>query len=473
METIETDVVIIGAGTAGLNARREVERAGKRWLLVDSGPYGTTCARVGCMPSKLLIAAADAAHHVAKAEMFGVRVAAVTVDGRAVMERVRAERDRFAGFVVAATEKLPEERRIHGRARLVKSAVVEVDGAFRLEASAVVVATGSSPIRVPALEPLGDLVSTSDEIFEWKDLPKRVLVVGAGVIGLELGQALHRLGVKTIIIDRSKGVAGILDPEVAKKARAVLGLDLRSEMTVSSAVRTAEGAKVTLADWGGALSTVEVDRVLVTVGRTPNLRGLDLADWVPLDERGVPRHDRHTLQCGNTPVFIAGDAAADRPVLHEAADDGSIAGRNAAHFPTKGRHHARRTPLSIAFVSPNIAAVGAPFDQLDQACTAIGEVSYDDQGRSRVMGENAGLLRIYADRRSHRLLGAEMVAPRGEHLAHLLAWAIGAELTIERALDMPFYHPVVEEGVRTALQALARELRADDDCTAQVRPPAP
>ncbi len=134
METRNVDVAIIGSGSAGLNARREVEKAGGQPLLIESGPYGTTCARVGCMPSKLLIAAADAAHEVAQANRFGIDVAGGwKVDGPKVLERVRSERDRFVGFVVEETESLPGEQRLIGHARFIGPTTLDVDGHTRVD----------------------------------------------------------------------------------------------------------------------------------------------------------------------------------------------------------------------------------------------------------------------------------------------------------------------------------------------------
>ena len=158
METKRVDVAVIGAGTAGLSARREAVRAGRSVLLIEDGPYGTTCARVGCMPSKLLIAAADAAHEARGAGRFGVRVDGVHIDGAAVLARVRAERDRFVGFVLDGVEEIPAGERLRGRARFVAPTTLQIGDALRVEAGAVVIATGSRPIVPPSLAGLGDAV---------------------------------------------------------------------------------------------------------------------------------------------------------------------------------------------------------------------------------------------------------------------------------------------------------------------------
>ncbi|MGB7946678.1 MAG: dihydrolipoyl dehydrogenase, partial [Candidatus Binatia bacterium] len=171
------------------------------------------------------------------------------------------------------------------------------------------------------------------------------------------------------------------------------------------------------------------------------------------DERGLPPYDPTTLQVADLPIFIAGDANASLPVLHEAADEGRIAGFNAVQ--KKPRCFKRRTRLKIVFSEPNVAVVGKSFAEVKNQEIAIGEARFERQGRARIMAENPGILRVYGNRSDGRLLGAELAAPAGEHLAHILAWVIERRATVFEALQMPFYHPVVEEGLQTALRDLS------------------
>ena len=208
--------------------------------------------------------------------------------------------------------------------------------------------------------------------------------------------------------------------------------------------------------------TETFDYLQAATGRRPNVDGLGLeyAD-IELDARGVPVFDPHTLRCGRSPIFVAGDAGNFRPLLHEAADEGRIAGDNAGRYPDI-RSGQRRAPLAIMFSDPQIAAVGLNLQQVQQRCDpcyAVGEVSFEDQGRSRVMGRNRGLLRVYGEQGTGLLLGAEMFGPAAEHIGHLLSWAVQKRMTVGELLDMPFYHPVIEEGVRTALRDLNAKLQ--------------
>lgn len=456
------DVAIIGTGTAGMAAYRAALTYTSQLALIEGGPYGTTCARVGCMPSKLLIAAADAAHHLEEAHHFGVTSPLkARVDGKKVMARVRAERDRFVGFVLQSVEGFSEAHRVSGYARFLDAHTLQV-GEQRIEARRVVIATGSRPRVLPFLADLGDRLLVNDDIFNWEELPASVAVFGPGVIGLELGQALHRLGVRVHVLGVGGFVGPLTDPQVREQARQIFSAEfpLEPNATGCHAVREGSGVRVSWQDAEGIAHTEHFDYVLAATGRQPNVDKLGLErTGLALDARGVPLYDRTTLQCGHSHIFIAGDANADLPLLHEAADEGKIAGENAGRFP-EVQPGLRRTPLSVVFSDPNIALVGETWAQLQGREWVLGAVSFDDQGRSRVMRLNKGRLHLYADRQTGRLLGAELVGPRAEHLGHLLAWSHQQGLTIAQMLEMPFYHPVIEEGLRTALRDAAAKLRA-------------
>ena len=455
------DVAVIGAGTAGLAAYRAARAAGASAVIIEGGTYGTTCARVGCMPSKLLIAAAEAAHAVHRAPGFGVHVdGPLRVDGREVMARVRRERDRFVGFVVAGVEGIPAGDRIRGMAKFVDARTLDIDGR-RLSARSIVIATGSRPSVPPILRGVGDRLIVNDDVFGWHDLPRSVAVFGPGVIGLEIGQALSRLGVRVVVLGRGGRLGPITDPVVQKAALEAFGAEftLDPDAHVTRVERIGDEVEIDYVAADKRPRTERFEYVLAATGRVPNVDTLGLGSLgLALDTRGVPDFDRLTLQVGNTSIFIAGDAADDVPLLHEAADEGKIAGANAALYP-RVKPGLRRAGLGVVFTDPQIAIVGGGFASHHAHGLVAGEVSFEDQGRSRVMLRNRGHLRVYADPSSGRFLGAEMVGPDAEHIGHLLSWALQAGMTVAQMLDMPFYHPVVEEGLRTALRDLDAKLR--------------
>ncbi|GAB3426016.1 dihydrolipoyl dehydrogenase [Massilia solisilvae] len=463
MNKLSVDVAVIGSGTAGLSAYRAAKAQGASTVMIESGPYGTTCARVGCMPSKLLIAASEAAHMMQAASGFGVHADQSRIDGRAVMERVRRERDRFVGFVLDSVEHMPAADKLRGHARFTGPNTLVVDDHTEVACRRVVIATGSTPVRLPQLEGVGPGIITSDDVFYWNDLPASVAVIGSGVIGLELGQALARLGVRVAVFARGERVAQLTDPVVVQAAGRALReeIDLRFQTEVVGAVQDGAEVALTVRHASGTQTTERFQYVLMASGRTPNVHGIGLEHTgLARGADGIPVFDPLTMQCGASPVFIAGDANNERPVLPEAADHGKIAGDNAGRYPDV-RPGLRRTPLVIAFTEPNIATLGASWRTLSapgKPKFAVGQVSFENQGRSRVMLQNRGLLRVYGEYGTGRFLGAEMAAPRGEHLAHLLAWACQSRMTVGQMLEMPFYHPVIEEGVRTALRDLATNI---------------
>lgn len=461
MKTLQTDVAIIGAGTAGMTALRSALAHTDRVLAIQDGPFGTTCARVGCMPSKLLIAAADAAHAITHAAAFGVHAGPPRIDGPAVMQRVRSERDRFVGFVLEAVDRWPESQRLPGRARFIDEHTLAVGDHTRIEAGRIVIATGSRP-RLPAgwREALGDRLVVNDDVFDWTDLPRAVAVVGTGVIGLELAQALHRLGVRVMLYGRGHRIGPLTDPALQAEALKLIAAEvpLLSDAGELRVERTADGVRVRSAD---SRHDDHFDLLLAATGRRPNVDGLGLEHtMLPLDPEGVPVFDRRTGQVGNSHVFIAGDANDAHPLLHEAADDGRIAGDNAGRFPDV-RVRPRRAGLAVVFSDPQMMIAGQSHAELRAAGTdfATGALNFDDQGRSRVMGVNRGLLHVYGERASGRFLGAEMIGPAAEHVGHLLSWSAQRGDTVQQMLDSAFYHPVIEEGLRSALRYLQRNLK--------------
>jgi dihydrolipoamide dehydrogenase len=279
---------------------------------------------------------------------------------------------------------------------------------------------------------------------------KRIGSGKASALGLELAQALARLGVETDVFDEGKRLAGRTE-DVAAQLEAILTKELPIHLGVRLPVKP-NGNGVDISWTGPSPGERFFRRALVATGRPPDLRGLNLEETgLSLDEHGTPKLDPETLQCGDAPVFICGDADAQRPVLHEASADGAIAGRNAATFPTR-----RNVAFSIMFTDPPLAVLGLPAAK----DAVVGCSSYADQGRAKVEARNSGLVRLYAERPNGRLAGAAMVGPGMDHIGHLLAWAIEQGETATSALRHPFYHPTFEEGLKLALREICNAVEA-------------
>ena len=363
----KVDVAVIGAGSAGLPAYRAARMHTEKVVLIEGGVYGTTCARVGCMPSKLLIAAAEAAHSIETASKFGVYSSKPTINGHDVMKRVRSERDRFVGFVLESVENIDQNHHFRGHAKFIDNHTIQVEDKI-IEAKSVVISTGSSPKLMSMFNGLGDRLVVNDDIFDWDTLPESVAVFGPGVIGLELGQALHRLGVRIRIFGLSGSLKPLSDMGIKSYAENlfkdefpldtkanILGLELENEQVKISFVDPKNGEE----------KEELFDFLLAATGRSPNVNDLGLENTkLELDSLGVPLYNSSTMQCGNSSIFIAGDVNNDLPILHEAADEGKIAGDNAARFPDI-KSGLRRSPVTVVFCDPQIAIVGESWSELE------------------------------------------------------------------------------------------------------------
>ena len=447
MATRHCDVAIIGAGTAGLHAYKSAKKAGADVILIERGPGGSTCTRTGCIPSKLLIAAGRSAAEARKAGVFGVSVSDVAIDGRAVMRRLRAERDKAEGQIRDEYLDIAEEHRLHGKARFTAPMTLAVGNDIVVEARSVVIAVGAHPEIPPSLEPVRSLTHTHETIFEIEELPATLAVIGAGPLGLELAQAFARLGVAVTMLDKSDKVGALADPQAEEEAREALQNDfaLRLGVEVESAL---VAGKARLSWTGADEGTVEVDMILAATGRRPDLASLDLAaSGLPTNDKGIPEFDPATRRCGDTQVFIAGDVGGWHPVLHEAARGGTIAGSLAA-----GGEPLPPVPaLSIAFTEPNLVEVGTKFGELPDGAI-VGVAQATDNARSGIDAQDEGSVRLYTDR-AGKLLGGTIVLTGGEHLGQSLAFAIMSGLDAARFADQTWYHPCLEE----MLQAAARD----------------
>lgn len=457
MNERQVDVAIIGSGSAGLNALSKVRPSGKRWVLINGGEPGTTCARVGCMPSKALIQVAEDFHRRATLGRYGVDGhEELTLDIPEAMGHVRDLRDTFVDRVLSNSTDGMGEAFIQGYARFLAPDLLEVDTGERIRARRVIIATGSRPLVPEAWRVFGERILTSDSLFEQEDLPESMAVIGMGTIGLELGQSLRRLGVRVTGFDQLNSIGGAQDPEIIACALDLMRKEFPIHLGHPVNLTALEDGRLQVN--AGPVQVV-VDRVLAAMGRVPNLERLGLENLgCALDQRGIPVHDRHTMQVGDLPVFIAGDVTGERPLLHEAGDEGRIAGLNAAGERIQAFR--RKVPLFICFSDPNLCILGQRWRDLDPDVIAVGQIRLAPVGRALIMGQNRGLIRVYAERSSGRLLGAEMLTPRGENLAHLLAWCISQDLTVGDLLRMPFYHPVIEEALQAALYDLYGQVEA-------------
>ena len=455
------DLIIIGAGTAGISAYNEAIKYTKNILIINDGPWDTTCARVGCMPSKLLISSANRMHDIQSAKDLGL-LQDIAVNTSSVMQRLHHFRERFIRATLKGIDKWDNSHKISGHAKFIDSHTVEVNGQS-YQAKCFIISVGSRPNIDKALkEELGDKYLSSDEIFELSQLPKSLAVIGSGVIAIELAQAMQRLGVKTTMFARSQKVGALSSPTLQSLAQKELSeeINIKFKILPDQVKKQTNHIKIDFTE-NNQVQSIEVDYVLGATGRQSNLDrlGLDRLDPGFTDIKKLPINKK-TKQLADMPIFIVGDAAPDAPIQHEAAHAGKEVVHNCLNYP-EVKPIPALTPLAIVFSHPEMAIVGQSFKQLEQQNIEFirGFASYENQGRALVLAENKGGIEVYIDKKSGKLLGAELFCSQAEHLAHLLAWTIDADQDIHQILAKPFYHPTLEEGLRSALKHARRQLQ--------------
>lgn len=448
----KVEVAVIGAGTAGLSASREIKKVTDDFVLINHNLYGTTCVLSGCMPAKVLNITANLYHERLLMERFGIYGSEqLHINIPDVLRHVRAMREHFLASVLHTIDELGEHN-IQGFATFISPQELHV-GNLHIEANKIIIATGSSPNIPDEWADFSDLILTSDNIFEQEDLPCTIAVIGLSMLGVEMAQTLSRLGIHVIAIGADEMIGSLTDPEVNAYTFAAL----QEEMPVW----TGNPARVVREDHRLRVSTgdksIIVDKVFVALGRRPNIShmGLEELGIISSDPASLD-FNPHTMRLGHYPIYIAGAAIPTRSILYEADDEGRIAGFNTVHEPEVS--FSRKIPLKIIYTDPEIAIIGKSWSELIPSFIAIGEASFVDQGRAKIIAHNKGVIRIYGDKQTGRLMGAELFAPYGEHLAHLLAWVIQMKLTAYDVLKMPFYHPTAEEAIRTALHDMITKI---------------
>ncbi len=450
----EVDVAIIGAGSAGLYALSQVKKETDNFIIINDGPYGTTCARVGCMPSKSLIQIAEYYHDRLHFEKSGIHNAdKLEVSIPDVLQRVRKHRDILVDYNIKNSITTLGDKTLTGKAEFIDTHTLKV-GDNEIHAKKIIIATGSTPVYDTTWDNFREYILTTDELFEQHDLPPTLGVLGLGVIGLEIGQALSKLGIKVTAINSKEFIGGLSDPDINNVMVSLceeefdmwLGGERASLEKINNKVKIRSGKREVL-----------VDKVLISIGRKPNLKALKLENiGISLDKKGMPNFNPQTMQIEDLPIYMAGDVNADRPLLHEAADEGRIAGYNAIHAQKPFK---RKVPLAIVFTDPNIAFIGKEYNEIkDDDSVLIGSYSFSKQARAMLMNVNKGIANLYVQKSDGKILGAQIAVPGAEHLAHHIAWAIEQNLTVYQMMKFPFYHPTLEEGLYLLLLDCIKKL---------------
>lgn len=451
------DFVVIGGGTAGLVASRTAARFGARVLLIERDRLGGDCLWTGCVPSKSLIAAAHATATAQQSVLLGIRARDVAVDFSAVMKHVQAAIGTIAPVDSAESLEHDGVTVLHEDAQFVNGKTL-IAGGQEIRFRQAMIATGGRPRRLEVEGADTVTTLTSESVWDLDTLPERLLVVGGGAIGCELGQAMARLGSRVTLIQRGPR----LIPKESAEAEAIIsaaltadGVDVRTSAIVQRVVSSDGRAGSGHLDDG---TLVEFDRVLVALGRTPNTSslGLERAN-VDTDEHGRVLIDDH-LRTSNSRIWAAGDVTPLPQFTHTAGVNGSIAASNA--ILGLRRKVDRRVIPRVTFTQPEVAAVG--LQAADSVMSQHRVVTVDHRHLDRAIAESAtvGFTQIITDR-AGVLLGATIVGPRaGESLAEVTI-AVKNRLTATQIAGTTHPYPTFNDAVWNACVSIVRDRLSD------------
>lgn len=449
------DFVVIGGGSAGYAAARTAVSQGLSTAVIDGAEtLGGLCILRGCMPSKTLIESGNRNLSIRRSAEFGLQASALGVDVKAIRDRERVLIDDFAGY---RQGQLQDGRftLVRGRAEFTSRHELKValreGGEQTIRFKTACIATGSvvQSLPVPGLAETG--YWTSDDILDAETLPASFIVIGGGAIALEMAHYLEAVGRRVTILQRSSGVLSMMDPECGE---AVMEAFRKRGITVYTGTRMISAArrgnvKVITIEVEGQVLEVEGEEILVAAGRTPMTRGLGLSA-AGIDLLGSKIAVQATMQTSQPHVFAAGDVCSPLDVVHVAIQQGEIAALNAAAL-IQGRDVERtmdyRLNLFGVFCQPQVAQVGSTEAGLKAAGVPYLAANYpfNDHGKSMVMGETEGFVKLLAHRETGELLGGSVVGPEATELIHEVTVALSFRSTARQLAQVPHYHPTLSE----------------------------
>jgi dihydrolipoamide dehydrogenase len=457
------DLIVIGSGPGGYVCAIRAAQLGMKVGVVEKrATLGGTCLNIGCIPSKALLYASEmfeeAGHGMAP---LGVVVGPPKLDLVAMMKH---KDDTVAANVngVAYLFKKNKIDWIVGEGRIAAPGKVAVNGADgkeqTLETKAIVIATGSDVARLPGVEIDEKIIVSSTGALDFGEPPKKLIVVGAGVIGLELGSVWRRLGSEVTVVEFLDRILPGMDGEVAKQVQRMLekqGLKFHLSHKVASVEKSASGAKTTLEPVaGGASIVLDADIVLVAIGRRPYTQGLGLEALGVATERGQVMIDGHFAT--NVPgIYAIGDVVRGPMLAHKAEDEGVAL---AEMLSGQAGHVNYEVIPAVVYTSPEIASVGKGEEELKAAgiAYAVGKFPFTANGRARAMRHTEGFVKIIADAKSDRVLGVHIVGFGAGEMIHEAAVLMEFGGSAEDLARTCHAHPTMSEAVKEAAMAVAK-----------------
>ncbi|MFO1533512.1 MAG: dihydrolipoyl dehydrogenase [Thermoplasmatota archaeon] len=452
------DLCIIGAGPGGYVSAIRAGQLGLRTVLVEEGKVGGVCLNVGCIPSKAVISAAKDHKHATQGAAKGLTYGTAAVDMHRLVAWKQSVVDKLTGGV-SQLLKANKVEIVSGRATFLSTDAVEVVSGKEkrtIQARHFVVATGSSTIEIPGFKFDEKRIVSSTGALELSEVPKHLVVIGGGVIGLELGCAYANLGSKVTVVEMMDQLVPGVDIDVAKGLERILKrrkFDIHLQARAKEAKPSGAGLKVTF-EAAGKEQALDCDVVLVSVGRRPNTKGLGLEKaGVRLDERGfVPTDMQKRTNVPN--VFAIGDVTLGPMLAHKASKEGIVAAEAAAG--QKGAAADWATIPGVIFTDPEIATAGMTEVQARAAGhdVKVGTFQVGALGRAMAASETDGFYKLVSDAKTDRLLGLHILGPGASDLISEAVLALEMGATIEDLALMVHPHPTLSEGIMEAAEAL-------------------
>jgi dihydrolipoamide dehydrogenase len=452
------DVIVIGGGPGGYNTAIRAGQLGLSVACIDKrGSFGGTCLNIGCIPSKALLHASERFHEAGHDfAALGIK-AQIELDLPAMM----AKKDKVVGELTKGVEFLFKKNKVEpivGEAKITGPGKVEVktrDGARSLTAKNIIVATGAKPLDLPKIGAAfdEDRILSSTGALALKEVPKRLLVVGAGVIGLELGSVWRRLGSEVTVVEFLDRITPGIDGEIGKAFQRILtkqGFSFQLSTKVVGVEKAKTGLKVTVEPAaGGDKSVIETDIMLVAIGRVPYTAGLGLETvGVTLDKRGRVVTDNH-YRTNVAGIWAIGDCR-EGPMLAHKAEDEAVA--VAEIIAGKAGHVNYDAIPSVVYTFPEVATVGKTEEELKAAGVAykIGKFPFTANARAKTIAATDGLVKIIADAATDKVLGCHIVGPEAGNLIAEVVLAIEFGAASEDIARTCHAHPTLTEAVRQA-----------------------
>jgi dihydrolipoamide dehydrogenase len=455
------DLVVIGGGPGGYVGAIRAAQLGLKVACIESrGALGGTCLNVGCIPSKAWLESSEVyakvAHHGSE---FGIVAEKLKADIGRMLERKNDIIKKFAKGI----EGLFKKNKItyyKGKGSFVNSHQVAIDGKEIIVAQNIVIATGSEPIEIPAFPFDGKNIVSSTEALDFEKVPKHLVVIGGGVIGLELGSVWCRLGAKVTVLEAAPHILANMDLSVSKSMTKILkdqGLEIYAGAKVESCKVQKDGVKVQAINSKGETIHVECEKVLVAVGRKAFTKGLNLeAAGIALDERGRIATNDH-WQSSVPHIFAVGDVTKGLMLAHKAEEEGVAV----AEFIATGHAHINYDAIpNVIYTWPEVASVGKTEEECKSQGIEIrtGQFPFAANGRAACNGTTDGFVKIIAEAKSDRIVGAHIVGPNASELIAELAVAMEFGASSEDIARSTHAHPTLSEVIKEA--ALAVDKRA-------------